>query len=227
MLTAPLVITQVPTVRGAVFSLAATMQTGGLYGLCLYLVVCAAGSVLTVPLWMLSGLAGFAYGFPYAVGAALPGITLGACCAFFIGRGLARTSLGDALRDHPRFRMIEAVVRHDGRRIATLLRVTPVMPQNLLHYALGATALPARDFALATFTGLIPVTCVQAYAGSLLHDATELFRQGGTSLRDPLTWAKALGGIALTAAVLTLVVRRAQKALAVAVAEAEHNGRAP
>jgi uncharacterized membrane protein YdjX (TVP38/TMEM64 family) len=227
MLAAPLVITQVPTVRAAVFSLAATMRTGSLAGVALYVSVCVVGSLLTVPLWMLSGLAGFAYGFARGLATALPAVTLGGTTAFFIGRALARTAVGEALRDHPRFRMMESVVRHDGRRIAALLRVTPMMPQNLLHYALGATPLPARDFALATFVGLLPVTCFQVYAGSLAHDAAGLFEQGGASARDPATWAKAVGGLAVTAVLLALIVRRARRALAEAVAVVARSGEAP
>lgn len=227
MLTAPLVITQVPTVRGAVFSLADTMRTGGLTGLALYAAVYVAGSVLTVPLWMLSGLAGFAYGFSRGLAAAIPAATMGATTAFLLGRLIARTTLGEALRDHHRFRMMEAVVRHDGRRIAALLRVTPMMPQNLLHYALGATPLPLRDFVLATAVGLLPMTAFQVYAGSLAHDAASLFEQGGASARDPATWAKGALGLAVTAALLTLIVRRARRALAEVVATVERSGKAP
>ncbi len=227
MLAAPLAVAQAPTVRSAVFSLASLMRSGSPSGLALYALLCVAGSLLTVPLWMMAGLAGYAYGFARGAAAALPAITLGGCCAFLAGRALARTALGAALREHPRFRMIEAVVRHDGRRIAALLRVTPVMPQNILHYALGATPLPLRDFAVATFVGLLPMVSVQAYAGSLVRDVAALFEQRGASLRDPATWAKGAAGLVVTAVAFALIVRRARRALAVAVAEAERSGRAP
>ncbi len=217
MLAAPLALTQVPSVRAAVFSLAAFMRTGSPAALALYVVVAALGSVLTIPLWILSALAGYAYGMPLGALAALPSITLGALVAALLGRRFAKTSMGAALREHPRFRTIDAIVRHDGRRIATLLRVTPVMPQNFLHYALGATSLPLRDFAFATFVGLIPAVSGQVYVGSLVRDATELMEQGG-SLTDPRTIAKFAGAVVATAVLLTLVVRRAQRALAQALA---------
>lgn len=227
MLAAPLVITQVPTVRGAVFSLAATMREGRIEGLALYFAVYVVGAVLTVPLWILSGLAGFAYGFGRGLAAALPAATLGGSAAFLLGRVIARTALGEALREHPRFRMIEAVVRHDGRRIAALLRVVPMMPQNFLHYALGATPLSLRDFAWSTFVGILPVACFQVYAGSLIHDAAGLFSANAPSARDPLVWAKLAGGLVVGAVVLTVIVRRAQRALAQAVAVVERSGNAP
>ena len=227
MLAAPLVITQVPTVRAAVFSLAATMRQGTLTGVALYVAVFVAGSVLTVPLWMLAGLGGYAYGLARGFALALPSAALGASMAFLLGRALANTPLGVALRDHPRFRMMEAVVRHDGRRIAALLRVTPVMPQNFLHYALGATPLPLRDFALATMAGLAPMIFFQTYVGSLAHDAASLFEQSNSNARSAATLAKAAVGLGLSIVMLTLVIRRARRALAEAVAVVERSGEAP
>ncbi len=227
MLAAPLVITQVPTVRAAVFSLASMMRQGTLAGLALYVAVFVAGSVLTVPLWMLTGLGGFAYGFARGIAVAIPSATLGASMAFLLGRALASTALGVALRDHPRFRMMEAVVRHDGRRIAALLRITPIMPQNFLHYALGATPLPLRDFALATMVGLAPMICFQTYLGSLAHDAAGLFEQGNAHARDASTFIKAGVGLLASIAALSLAIRRARRALAEVVATVERSGEAP
>jgi uncharacterized membrane protein YdjX (TVP38/TMEM64 family) len=223
MLAAPLALTQVPTVRDAILSLAALMRSGAPLGVLLYVVYYVVGSLLAAPLWLLSGLAGFAWGPARGALFALPALALGSAAAFTAGRLLARTAVGAALRDHPRMRSIEMVVRREGRRIAWLLRLAPVMPQNLLHFALGATPLRLRDFTLTTLFGLLPATVVHAYAGSLLHDATEFFAGNTQSLRDPQSLVRLAVGVLLTVVIVVLVVRRARRALAQAVAEAERD----
>lgn len=206
--------------QGHTVALAERLREGGLEGLALYALVYVLGSVLAVPLWLTSGIAGFAWGFGRGILTAVPALTLGATCAFWVGRGVAATRLGDGLRARPLFRQVDLVVRRDGLRIATLLRASPVMPQNFLPFLVGATPLRARDFALATAVGLLPMTCVHVYAGSLLHRASDLFAEG-RGLRDPATLAKLALGLAVSAVMVTLVVRRARALLAEAYAEAE------
>jgi uncharacterized membrane protein YdjX (TVP38/TMEM64 family) len=206
--------------QGHVVALADQLREGGAEGIALYALVYVAGSLLALPLWLMSGIAGYAWGFGRGLATAVPALVLGATCAFHVGRAVAKTRLGDALRARPMFRQVDLVVRRDGRRITTLLRASPVMPQNFLHFVLGATPLPTRDFAFATAVGLFPMTCVHVYGGSLLHSASDLFAEG-RGLRDPATLAKLALGLAVTGVMLFLVMRRARALLAQAYAEAD------
>lgn len=207
-------------VQGFFIALADRLHDGGATGVALYGLVYVAGSLLALPLWLLSGLAGFAWGFPWGLAAAVPGLAIGATSAFFVGRAVGATRLGDALRERPTLKTVDAVVRHDGRRIATLLRLSPVMPQNFLHFILGTTPLGPLDFVLSTVVGLFPMTCVHVYAASLLHSATEFVGGSSSSLRDPATVAKLAAGLVVTAVMLALVMRRARQALAQAYVQA-------
>lgn len=207
-------------VQGHVVALADQLREGGAEGVALYALVYVAGSLLALPLWLTSGIAGYAWGFSRGLATAVPALTLGATCAFWAGRAAAKTRLGDALRARPLFRQVDLVVRRDGLRITTLLRASPVMPQNFFPFLLGATPLRTRDFALASAVGLLPMTCVHVYAGSLLHRASDLFAEG-RGLRDPATVAKLGVGVLVTAVMVTLVVRRSRALLAQAYAEAD------
>lgn len=218
MLAAPAVATQVPFVRAAVVSLATTMHAGGPEGVALYTLAFCVGAVLAIPLWIFGGLAGFAWGPVRGALTSVPAATLAATLAFFVGRRLATTATGRRWLDHPRLRMVSAVVRADGLRIVIMLRLTPMVPQSLLHYALAATPLRARDFVLSTALGLAPHLIFQSYVGSLVHDAAELFARDRASLRDPHTWVTPAAGLALTALLVGLVTRAARKALAAATA---------
>jgi len=212
--------------QGHVVALADRLRDGGAEGVALYALVYVAGSLLALPLWLTSGIAGYAWGFGRGLATAVPALTLGATCAFWAGRAVATTRLGDALRARALFRQVDLVVRRDGLRITTLLRASPVMPQNFFPYLLGATPLRTRDFSLATAVGLPPMTCVHVYAGSLLHHASDLFAEG-RGLRDPATLAKLAVGVAVTAVTMTIAVRRSRALIAQAYAEADAAASAP
>ncbi len=216
MLAAPPVLLQASSVREAVVSLAASMQRGGARGVALYVLIYVVGALFTAPKALLSGLAGFAWGRTYGYAAALPTATFAASTAFLMGSVLARTNLGESLRAHPRFRIIDAVARADGLRITTLLRMSPIFPQNLLSYALGATPLPLWRFALGTFVGMAPMTFVQVYAGSLVRDAHLLFSASPEGTLGPRAWVFPVVGFAVTMGMMLLVMRIAKKAITAA-----------
>ncbi len=194
------------------------MRHGGPEGLALYAAVYLVGSVLTAPIALLSGLAGFAWGRGWGFAAALPLVTLCSTAAFGVGHLLGRTRWAAPLRAHPRLRIIDTVVRADGLRIAILLRLSPLMPQNLLSYALGNTALRAWQFALATLVGLIPATVVHVWLGSAVRDATELL--AGARPQGPWAWVLPVLGLALTIAVMAWIMRIARRSLHAAMARA-------
>jgi uncharacterized membrane protein YdjX (TVP38/TMEM64 family) len=215
MLAVPMALLQAPTVRASILSLAEAMHTGSWRSYATYFAAASVASLCTAPLWLLGALAGYAYGFPYGVFRALPAVVTGATLCCLLGRFMAHSRVGALLRENARFKLIEQVIHHDGTRIATLLRLSPVMPQNLLHYALGVARLPVAAFVGSTALGLVPMICAQVYVGSLLRDATEIFREG------TVTWqvlAKGAAGLVITAVLVTVVVRRSKRALDAAMA---------
>lgn len=227
MLIAPWVALQAPFVRHAIIDLADRMHRGDGDALVQYVIGYCIGALMLIPKALLSGLAGYAYGPVKGLCAALPSATLGACCAFGLGRLLAKTSLGRSFTDTPRFKLIDTVVRTDGLRIATLLRLAPVMPQPLLSLLLGATALPLRHLVVSMMVGLLPATVIHVYLGSLVRSAVELVANDRAQAFTPRNIAVAVVGLAVTAGFLVLIGRMAKRSLARAIAGSttpEHGG---
>ena len=107
----------------------------------------------------------------------------------------------------------------DGLRIAFLLRVTPLLPQNVLTYVLASTALRLRDFAVGTAFGVIPFTVFYVYVGSLVPSATALLAGDAPDLGAARRVA--LGGGVLGGGLALLVIgRAARRALRRAIEEA-------
>ena len=172
-----------------------------------YIVACIAfipGVVLTLAGGAIFGWLGVAY--------VLAGAVLGATAAFLIARYLARGAVERRLARHPRFSAIDYAIGREGRKIVTLLRLSPVFPFNLLNYALGLTQVRLSDYLLAMI-GIVPGTLVYVYAGKVLGDVAAL--ASGAAPPRGLGYYVVLGlGLAATIAVTAVVTRTARRALA-------------
>jgi uncharacterized membrane protein YdjX (TVP38/TMEM64 family) len=90
------------------------------------------GSVLTVGGGVIFGLW---WGSVYVFVAA----SLGATFAFLIGRYLSRDRVVKYMEAHPKFKALDRAVAQEGLKIVFLTRLCPLLPFNLLNYALGIT----------------------------------------------------------------------------------------
>ena len=178
----------------------------------LYVVACVLllpGSVLTVG-------AGAVFGLATGLVVVSISATLGATAAFLVGRYVARGWVERTIAADPRFRAIDAAVAREGWKIVGLLRLSPVIPFNLLNYAFGVTRVRLRDYVIASWAGMLPGTVLYVYLGSLAGDLAVGGAAGRT--RSPLEWTFYAVGLLATVAVTVYVTRVARAALARRVA---------
>ena len=138
--------------------------------------------------------------------------TLGATCAFLVGRYLARGWVETKIDGNTKFEAIDEAVAREGWKIVGLTRLSPIFPFNLLNYAYGITKVSLRDYFFASWIGMLPGTVMYVYIGALAGDLATLGAGGG-----PVTtsqWALRVLGLAATVAVTVYVTRIARKALA-------------
>ena len=163
------------------------------------------GSVLTLGAGVLFGIVrGSIYVFV--------GATLGATCAFLVGRYLARGWVARKIADNQKFKAIDRAVSLEGLKIVLLTRLSPIFPFNLLNYSLGVTGVALRDYILGSL-GMIPGTIMYVYLGSLAGSIATI---GGATQPDanPIAqWSIRIIGFVATAAVTLYVTKIARKAL--------------
>jgi uncharacterized membrane protein YdjX (TVP38/TMEM64 family) len=212
VLAIPVAVTQLPPVRAALLSVVAVMRSEGAPGVALYVAVYVAGGLLTAPVALLSGMAGYAYGPVRGLLIASPACVLSATTTFLIGRFALRAAIERRLAKTPRIAAITRAVAMDGLRITTLLRLTPITPQNFLSYALSTTRVRPLDFAVGTWIGLLPITAFQVYLGSLVRDASELF-DASRAAPASLAMIAPLVGVVVSVIALLLIARTAKRAL--------------
>lgn len=94
------------------------------------------------------------------------GALVGAVTSFFIARLLGRKLLEPLLKGHLNF--CEGCSKRMLTGIVFLSRLVPVISFDVVSYGAGLTKMPALSFALATFFGMLPLTFVYNYFGSVL-----------------------------------------------------------
>lgn len=139
------------------------------------------------------------------------GATLGATCAFLVGRYVARELVASKLQGNAKFRAIDRAVAREGWKIVGLARLSPFFPFNLLNYAFGLTGISLRDYFFATWAGMIPGIIIYVYLGSLAGDVAMIGNR--PVKRTAAHWALEVGGFAVSLAVAVYVTYVASRAL--------------
>jgi uncharacterized membrane protein YdjX (TVP38/TMEM64 family) len=185
------------------------------------------GALVFVPLYALwvtlllpgvwaSMLAGALYGTWWGSLIVFAGACLGAEAAFLLGRHWLRGWARSRLAALPKLQAVEQAVSREGLKLVLLTRLSPAFPFSMLNLAYGLSAVSLRDYTVGLI-GIAPGTILFCGLGALAGDVAR-FGAVLSGEADPATWALRIVGIAATLAVMWIVGRVAQRALA---AEAE------
>lgn len=163
--------------------------------------------LLLLPASVLTLGAGFLYGRVYGTLLASPVSVAAAAIAFLLGRTLLRKRVEGRIAGDQRFEAIDKAVAENGFKIVFLLRLSPVVPFNLLNYALGVTRVPFLTYLGASVVGMLPGTFLYVSIGAAATSAAQLGHARGPSAA---LWV----GVAATVVVvvvITIIARRALK----------------
>lgn len=186
--------------------LRAWIAAAGPWGPVVYVLLYTLAIVLLVPGSLLALSAGLAYGL-WGLPLALSGATAGAALSFLAGRHLVGAWLRRRSDGHPILQAVEGAVTEGGWRFVAMVRLSPLLPFNLLNYYFAVTRISFRRYLAGTFLGIIPGTAVNV----LLASAGYAYTMGG--MRHPLKLAMLAVGLVVTAFVCRIVQRRVQTAL--------------
>jgi uncharacterized membrane protein YdjX (TVP38/TMEM64 family) len=187
------------------------LRDAGALGVLVYAVVFAAAAICLVPGSILTVGAGVAYGLVWGTVIAAGSSAIAATAAFLVARTIARRRVARWVAGDARFAALDAAIGEHGLRLVILVRLSPLIPFNVLNYALGLTRVRLRDYALGSFLGMLPVTVLYVYVGSLAGQVASLVR--GTADGGPLRHAVSAAGLAATIAATLYVTRLARRAL--------------
>lgn len=188
------------------------VKAAGPAGMVVFGVIYVAAAVFMLPASVLTLGAGFTWGPLVGTALVSPVSVTAATTAFLVGRFVARDQIAAKIGQDPRFAAIDAAVEREGLKLVILLRLSPVLPFNLLNYGLGLTRVRLRDFVLGSFLGMLPGTALYVYLGSLVTSAAALW-SGERPDAGPLGLGLYWGGLVATIIVTVLITRIARRAL--------------
>lgn len=198
-------------VRHWTIALAERIRGAGPTGVLIFLAVYIVAEVALVPGSLLTMTAGFAYGPLGGLLVASPASVLAATAAFLLGRTVLRGWIQKKIERSPKSRALDRAIGRNSFKLILLLRLSPVIPFNVLNYMLGLSDANLARYVVASFIGMLPGTWLYVYLGSLATTAAALTEagRGGGPARIALTSA----GLIATVIVVVFVTRAARRAL--------------
>ncbi|MBK8726830.1 MAG: TVP38/TMEM64 family protein [Holophagaceae bacterium] len=189
------------------------VQGAGWVGAAAFFLIYVLATVLALPALPMTLVAGIIYGPVLGTLLMSPSSVAGATAAFLLGRTVLRRSVTAKLAASPRLAALDGAVAKEGWRLVALLRLSPLIPFNLLNYALGTTGIALGPYVLASFLAMLPATFLFVSAGSALGSVAGL----GAKVAMP-RWLLFLA-LGATLAVTWRVGLLARKALAKSFAD--------
>lgn len=166
----------------------------GFGGVVLFGLVYIVATVLLIPGTILTIGAGFiftrtqdgnqAIGTLIATAVVFVGATIGSTLAYLLAKYFMRKTISGWASKYRIFFAIDKAIESNGLKIVFLLRLSPLLPFNVLNYFLGITSLSLKDYLLACI-GFLPGTAAFTFIGSNLGSLTDVvmngMEDGGTS----------------------------------------------
>ena len=187
------------------------INTLGWIGIVIFILVYIAACIFLIPGSVLTLGAGFIFGVTLTSIAASIASTLGATAAFIISRYFARERVLKKFEGKPFFHEIDMSVASKGWKMLFLLRLSPVVPFNILNYAMGLTSLKLKEYVLVSWIGMLPGTIMYSYIGSLASSLMTI----NSTIRQKTTpeWIIYGTGLLATVVVTIMITRTARNAL--------------
>jgi uncharacterized membrane protein YdjX (TVP38/TMEM64 family) len=182
----------------------------GPWGPVLFVLLYIAAAVTLAPAFFLTVAAGALFGIWRGSVIVFIGASLGASAVYALGVPMSRSRLMARMTRDRRVAAVRDAVRGEGAWVMFLLRLSPLVPFNILNYALALSGVRYVDFAVALL-GMIPAIVMYTYYGKVVGDVAAL-AAGVSPPRGPEYYALlvlGLIGIVLSTTLITRAARRA------------------
>lgn len=185
----------------------------GSWGPVLFILLYVVAAITLAPAFLLTFSAGAVFGLWRGTLLTFIGASLGASAVYAVAGPLGRSRVLRWIDRDPRVAATRrAVVRENAAWIMFLLRLSPLVPYNLLNYALSLSGVSFRQY-LVALVGMFPAIVMYAYYGKVAGDVTRI-AAGVSPPRGTEYYAMMVVGLMATFAATHLIGRAAKKAMA-------------
>jgi uncharacterized membrane protein YdjX (TVP38/TMEM64 family) len=150
-----------------------------------FILVYFVATVFLVPGSILTLGAGFVFANAFGLGPGLllgtvtvfVGASAGAIVSFIVARYLLRDWVGGLTKKYVFFAALDGALAEKGFRIMVLLRLSPIIPFNVLNYIAGVTGIVFMEYTLALFA-ILPGTMLYVFLGASAGSLTDSAMSG-------------------------------------------------
>ena len=141
----------------------------GVFGPVIFIFIYALATVSFIPGSILTLSGGLLFGPYYGTLYNLIGATLGATGAFLMARYIAHDWI--AKKSGKKLQPLLNGIKEEGWRFVAFVRLVPLIPFNLLNYALGLTEIRLSQYVIASSIFMLPGCIAYTYLGHVGAEA--------------------------------------------------------
>jgi uncharacterized membrane protein YdjX (TVP38/TMEM64 family) len=182
----------------------------GAWGPVLFILLYIAAAVTLAPAFFLTVAAGALFGVWRGSIIVFIGASLGASAVYVLGQPMSRSRWMARVTRDRRVAAVREAVAGQGAWLMFLLRLSPLVPFNILNYALALSGVRYQDFAIA-LVGMIPAIVMYTYYGKVVGDVAAL-AAGVAPPRGPEYYALLVVGLVAIVVSTTMITRAARRA---------------
>ncbi len=180
-------------------------ETGQPWTPALFIAGYALAVVALAPAGLLAIAAGALFGVPHGVLYSFVGGAVGSTAAFLVARHLIRPALARRQPCYASVAALDRAIEKRERILVILMRLSPVVPSNLLNYGLGISRVSLTNYMLG-FVAMLPGSLLWVSYGSLLRIMMATGREVSPT-DGPAPIALLVVGVAATTALLSILTR--------------------
>jgi len=149
-------------------------------GVLAVMIVHMCATVFLIPGWIMTIGAGYAFGSVYGIKlgvllatiAIFCGSTVGSIFCFLLGRYTCSDSILRLSKRYTIFRAINQALEHHGLKINILLRLSIIIPVNILDYLMGVTTVSFGIYTIS-LVAILPGTIIYTFLGATASSLAE------------------------------------------------------
>lgn len=144
----------------------------GIWAPIIFIIIYALrGVILVIPVGVMSLAGGLIWGKWLGTVYILVGATAGSCLAFLVARYFGRSIIEKTgLLNQEKIKSFDENIQENGFRFIAFIRLIPLFQYDAVNFGSGLSKIKFRDYALATFIGMIPGGFINAFLGSSLDN---------------------------------------------------------
>lgn len=139
----------------------------GIWGKILYVITYILRPLVLFPATPLTLFGGYTFGAVHGTILDVIGAGTGALLAFWIARKLGKDKI-ERLIKGKKIEKFDHKIGENGFLVVLYLRLIPLFPFDSINYSMGLSSVRTRDYAVATYLGIIPGAFVLNFLGSSL-----------------------------------------------------------